>query len=183
MKQKSVIFLMMSLFILLLAFSGEAKPPSKEYLLKLLSGYESIPLNEIWKKLDKDTYKLLIDIASYKEEAPLLRARALLALSNYPNPTVKRFLIGFIASSENELILKRNAIRALGRGFKDKALPFLAEYLRNSDLYIREVTVYTLSEIKNKKAILLLRKRLREEDSEMIRELIQKVLKEMEAYR
>jgi len=149
--KKVVFFIFLFLCSSLYAESYEQK---KERILKFLLGYENYPLKSYWEKLDKDTYKILIDIIKDETIPKGYKLRAILSLSYFPTKETKRFLLEFIENKKNDLLLRRRAITSLAEGFGKDVVNILKRYLEDENIYIREITVYALDLIGDKHSIM-----------------------------
>jgi hypothetical protein len=101
--------------------------------------------------LGKEINKLLVDVAGDPGQMPTIRQRAVGALAVYPTTRSRQFLAGVVferAFVGNALgtLLRREALRSLGRGFGESAVSTLASVRGDESPQIREACARALGD-------------------------------------
>ncbi|MEZ4269236.1 MAG: HEAT repeat domain-containing protein [Myxococcota bacterium] len=102
--------------------------------------------------------KLLVEFAGDPGQVATVRQRAISALAVYPSTRSRQFLAGvvferaFVGNSLGTL-LRREALRALGRGFGESVVNTLASVRSDSNPQIREACARALGDTKSDNAM------------------------------
>jgi hypothetical protein len=146
----------------------------KDRALELLMSYDTEPGKADWDQVGSDAGDILIEIASDAGRPKIVRARAILALSWFPGKKTREFLLGVVFTQDQDEMLVRKGLYALAGAFGESVVGDVGVFLDHENPDIREASARALGKIASKKALKLLRKRLKVEESEMVRAVLKK---------
>ena len=159
------------------AYPQTDKQLMRSTLINLLSGFEHTPSKSAWQKIEGDIPTLLIEIYQDKSVLPLVRQRALGVLSYFPTSGVYAFYISVLHDPETSVTFRRVCLKAMGAGFGEKALFDIKPFLQDEDANIREAAVIGLGFISTVQTRDMLESLLGQEETIMVRQTIERVLK------
>lgn len=141
----------MNAILLAVAAAGSAIAASPErtlgeqeaHLRRLLSAHEYAVDRETLEKVGPQVEKLLIELAGHPEERPTLRQRATSALSVFPSPRTREYLLSQLwerrlVGNPTGTLLRREAMRSLATGFGEEVVDVLSALRDDPDPQIRE---------------------------------------------
>lgn len=163
---------------LLVPAGASATPPSKAQLRALLSGFEHTPDAQTWRALGREALPVLIDLYDDADAPPYVRLRAVHAVSFYPTPATRTFLLAVAAAPRQSDLFVRQAVLSLGRAFGARAVDDLRPFLSHDEPVVRESAAAALGRVRTDAALSALRGRLSVETSAQVRETIERALGE-----
>jgi HEAT repeat protein len=164
---------MLHLFLpILLAVSAHAEESMHSRVVDMLSGMESVPSAAQWLALGPAAEAELEAIAADASMLPTQRGNALVALANFPTERALALLLATAENAEENTLLRRKAIGALGQGWGAGALPALSAALGQADAQVRVAAVRALAALPGEAAVGVLRAHLaKEADATVLAEL------------
>lgn len=164
--------------VLFFAFSSHAEENSKKSeVIGLLSGYEYEAGQEEWNEVGPDAKLILMEITGDTGQKKIIKARAILALAYFPDNETRQFLLNLVSDEKQDEKFIRKGLYALSSGFGKAVLADLGGFLSHENPDIRDASVRAISKIVCKKSLKLLKKRLKVEKNEMVREVLKKKIK------
>jgi HEAT repeat protein len=119
-----------------------AQAPSKEQVRAMLSGVDTAPSAETWRRLGPDTLLTLVALYDDPSTPFFVRMRAVSAAAHYPTPATKTFLEAVArAPGQRDLIVRR----AIGEAFGPDALASVRPYLAHPEPSVREGAARTIA--------------------------------------
>lgn len=122
-----------------------AQVPSKEQVRAMLSGVDTAPSAETWRRLGPDTLLTLVALYDDPSTPFFVRMRAVSAAAHYPTPATKTFLEAVARAPGQRDLIVRRAIVALGQAFGADALASVRPYLAHPEPSVREGAVRTIA--------------------------------------
>jgi len=180
---------LISLLVLLLAGAAQAQSPVlklidpelEKQVIAMLSGIETTPKADTWRKLGTDAPYALMKVVLDTKEWPARRARAVTALKYFPTPETKQFLTELLDRKERVApLLTRKALYALAEAWGAEAAPLIAQKLDNDDLFVREAAVRALAKAGGPDVLRLLKQREVKEPEAVVRRVIQEEVRKIE---
>lgn len=153
-----------------------ANPPGKAQVRQLLSGYEAMPAAESWRALGPETVAVLVSLYDDPSEPAYVRLRAVRAVSFYPVPATRTFLLAVTRVPGQGDLFVREAVLGLARAFGDRAVDDVKAFLNNPEPTVREGAAMGLGRIGTERARDALRRRLAIEGAEHVRGTIERAL-------
>jgi len=141
-----VLVLVVALFAALTAPNvATAQAPSKEQVRALLSGVDTAPSAEAWRRLGPDTLLTLVALYDDPSTPFFVRMRAVSAAAHYPTPATKTFLEAVARAPGQRDLIVRRALVALGEAFGPDALSSVRPYLAHPEPSVREGAARTIA--------------------------------------
>jgi hypothetical protein len=165
-----------ALAALLLPATASATPPTKADLVQMLSGYEDTPGAEAWRALGAEALPVLIDLYDDAGEPPYVRLRAVHAVSFYPSPATRTFLLAVARAPRQGDLFVRQAVLSLVRAFGARSVPDAAPFLLHREPVVREAAAAGLGRVHTTSARDALRARLPVETDRVVQEAIERAL-------
>jgi len=127
------------------------RPERRASLQWVLAAHDTQLRKDVLDALGPDTAELLIDIANTPRETPRVRVRALAGLAFYPSEGTFGFLSSLLhernlIGNADGLQMRRQAIRALGVAFGDRAIDDLVGLRTDSEPGIRQAVAAGLGD-------------------------------------
>ena len=122
-----------------------AQAPSKEQVRAMLSGVDTAPSAEAWRRLGPETLLTLIALYDDPSTPFFVRMRAVSAAAHYPTPATKTFLEAVARAPGQRDLIVRRAIVALGEAFGADALSSVRPYLAHPEPSVREGAARTIA--------------------------------------
>lgn len=163
---------------LLVPASASATPPSKAQLRALLSGFEHTPDAQTWRALGPEALPVLIDLYDDADAPQYVRLRSVHAVSFYPSPATRTFLLAVARAPGQSDLFVRQAVLSIGRAFGARAVDDIRPFLSHEEPVVREGAATALGRVHTGAALSALRGRLSVEPSAQVREVIERSLRE-----
>lgn len=122
-----------------------ARAPSKEQVRAMLSGVDTAPSAEAWRRLGPETLLTLVALYDDPSTPFFVRMRAVSAAAHYPTPATKTFLEAVARAPGQRDLIVRRAIVALGEAFGADALSSVRPYLAHPEPTVREGAARTIA--------------------------------------
>lgn len=174
---RRLVIVLSAVAILIAPGVASADPPTKEQVRQLLSGYESVPGREVWRRFGEDTLLVLAALYDDPSQPAYVRLRAVSVAAHYPIAAARTFLLAVARAPGQSDLFTREAVLALGRAFGDRATTDIAPFLASSELVVREAAVRALGTIGSARAKDLLRRRAVIEPDAHVRAAIERALR------
>ena len=168
---------LVALGCLLLPAAVQATPPTKAQLAQMLSGYEHTPGASEWRALGGETLPVLIDLYDDAGVPSYVRLRAVHAVSFYPSPATRTFLLAVARAPRQSDLFVRQAVLGLVRAFGARALADVEPFLAHPEPVVREAAAAGLGRIHSQPARDALGARLPVETDAVVREAITRALR------
>ncbi len=117
----------------------------------------------------------LRDIASDAKLPPTTRAKALVALKEFPTDATLAFLTGILADPKAHESLRTRAPVAIAEGFKDKGLPALKPGLADSNKFVRKAVAQAVAKVPSPEALALLKERKAIETEPVVKKTLEEL--------
>jgi HEAT repeat protein len=154
-----------------------AQTADEAQVLAMLSTYENLPGPEQWRRLGTGAIPILRKLYEDRDRPTHIRLRSVRAVSYYPAPAVRSFLLEVAgAPGQNDLFI-REALLGLGRSFRERAAGDIAPFLNHRKTVVREAACHALREAGNPAAREAMRKRLRVEPDSLVRAALERALR------
>ncbi|MCB9614445.1 MAG: HEAT repeat domain-containing protein [Sandaracinus sp.] len=118
--------------------------PSRDQVRAMLSGVDTAPSDEAWRRLGPDTLAVLVALYDDQSTPFFVRMRAVSAAAHYPTPATRTFLEAVARAPGQRDLIVRRAVVALGRAFGADALDSVRPYLAHPEASVREGAVKTI---------------------------------------
>ena len=163
------------------AVPGRSHDDRRASVVQLLSAYELELSRPALDTIGSDVGELLIDIASHPRETPRVRVRALAALALYPNESSFAYLRAQLFERSwygNGLgvQMRRQALRSLGRGFRERAVDDIASLKNDPEPLVREAVAWSLADAGSQVAVPVLETWLQQEQTFSVRDAVDRAL-------
>jgi HEAT repeat protein len=163
---------------LLVPAAASATPPTKAELRQMLSGYEHTPSADTWRALGTEALPVLIDLYDDAGEPPYVRLRTVHAVSFYPSPATRTFLLAVARAPRQSDLFVRQAVLSLVRAFGARSVADVAPFLTHAEAVVREAAAAGLGRVRTEAARDALRARLPLEADDTVRGAIARALEE-----
>ncbi len=161
--------------LLLASPALRADPPTRDVVVRELSGFETAPTVAAVRAWGTPGATLLMDIANDPSALHHVRARAVHALRAFNTSVpIHAFLRAFAAAPNQGLFLLRAALDAMVEGFDD--VPEVSRYLRDARVDVRDGAAWSLSQSTSAAARAALDAALRTETDPTVRATLQRAL-------
>lgn len=161
---------------LLVPAAASATPPTKVELRQMLSGYEHTPGAGEWRALGSEALPVLIDLYDDADVPPYVRLRAVHAVSFYPSPATRTFLLAVARAPRQSDLLVRQAVLSLVHAFGARSVADVAPFLAHAEPVVREAAAAGLGRMRTPAARDALRARLPLEADDTVRGAIERAL-------
>lgn len=121
-----------------------AAPADVETAVLLLSGFHGIADQATFAEQIAEPVPVLWSIVRDATRPHFMRDRALIALTYWPDETLRSHLMTMLTQASDDSMDKHTAMTLLARGFGEDALPTLVPMLQSEDLQIRLTAVDSL---------------------------------------
>jgi HEAT repeat protein len=118
-----------------------------------------------------------IRLANDPAQSDIVRSNALTSLRFHPAPEGKAALEAALLAPGTPDATRRSAVKAYGAGWKDEAIPVVAQLLAHPDLHTRNAAARALGDVRTPAAQQALRARLPQEKEALVRATIEAGLK------
>ena len=152
-------------------------------LLTLLGAHEYSPSLRVLKRIgtERELTRQLIYISGWKRYRSVIRVRALATLALFPTDDVYKYLLSVVHERDNVghtlgLLLRKQALRSLGRGFGNRAISDLVAVRSDPNAQIREGVAQGLGDTRSSAAIVHLEAWLPNEKELFVRVAIDNAL-------
>lgn len=119
--------------------------PTLERVRGLLSGVDTMPSDDVWRRLGPDTLATLIALYDDPSTPYFVRLRAVSTGALYPTPAAKTFLEAVARAPGQRDLMVRRALVALGRAFGADALASVRPFLSHPETSVREGAALTIA--------------------------------------
>ena len=168
----------------LMATAAQASAPYHEQrreLMVLLNAYEFRVDVAVLERIGPEVPKLLIEISSTTRQRPTVRNHALMALSVFPSEQTRKYLESLLMErslkgSPTGTLLRRQALRSLGRAFGDRVVVPIANLKDDPDPQIRIAVAQALGDTGSPRAQSILAAWLPHEKDLAVREAVDHAL-------
>jgi HEAT repeat protein len=126
-------------------------------LLVLLNAHEFRVDARVLQRIGPQVPKLLVEISSVPDHRPTVRNHALMALAVFPTVQTRRYLESLLLErslkgSPTGTLLRRQALRSLGRAFKGEVVVAIANLKNDPDPQIRIAVAQALGDTASPRA-------------------------------
>jgi hypothetical protein len=176
------VLLVSTLFFMVASLpAGGEEKSKKDQVLELLTGYEHVPGKDDWDQIGQDAEAILIEIVNDSQLLKIIRARAIFALRYFPDETCRKFLLAFVFMDKQDEMFVRKGLYSLSHAFGKGVLGDISLFLGHENPDVREASVRAMGKIVCRKSLKLLKKQLKIEKNEMVREVLKKEIEHLKS--